>query len=86
MEVKGLWLLATRSGYLLPWQDLVTACAQSDIVIADRGLPRGCSPQWLKLDARALGPMGGALILVDQRKVIAGKDPRDRHPWVLLRR
>ncbi len=86
VEVRGMWLLATRSGYMLPWRDLVTACAQADIVIADRMLPRGCSPKWLKLDARALGPMGGALILVEPRKIIAGKDPRDRHPWVIGRR
>jgi competence protein ComEC len=76
-------LLATRSGYSLPWQELVTACAQADIVIADRWLPRGCTPRWLKLDSKALGPIGGALILADERRLIAGRDPRDRHPWVL---
>jgi competence protein ComEC len=83
VETGGARLLATRSGYRLPWQELVAACAQSDIVIADRMLPRGCTPRWLKLDATSLGPMGGALLLIDRRKIIAGRDPRDRHPWVI---
>ena len=80
-----LRLLATRSGYRLPWEELVAACARADIVIADRFLPRGCTPRWLKLDSKALTPMGGALVLIGDRRVIAGKDPRDRHPWVVRR-
>jgi competence protein ComEC len=83
VETGGAHLLATRSGYSLPWQELVAACAQADIVIADRMLPRGCTPRWLKLDSTSLGPMGGALLLIDRRKVISGRDPRDRHPWVI---
>jgi len=85
-EVKGAWLLATRSGYMLPWRDLVTACAQADIVIADRMLPRGCEPKWLRLDSRELASMGGALIMLDSRQIIAGRDPRDDHPWILTQR
>lgn len=83
VTVKGMRLLSTRSAYMLPWQDVVDACAKADIVIADRMLPQGCTPRWLKLDAKALGPMGGALILADRHEMIAGRDPRDRHPWVI---
>ncbi len=83
VDVQGLKLLATRTGYSIPWEPLVDACAQADIVIADRWMPRACNPRWLKLDSRVLGPMGGALILVKPRQVIAGRDPRDRHPWVI---
>lgn len=86
VETRGVRLLATRSGYRLPWQELVDACAAADIVIADRMLPRGCAPRWLKLDTKALTPMGGALIFLDGRRVVAGKDPRDRHPWGIARR
>jgi competence protein ComEC len=74
-------ILATRSGYRVPWQAFVDACAQADIVVADRMLPRACTPRWLKLDRTTLTPMGGAMILLDRREVIAGKDSRDRHPW-----
>ena len=83
VDVHGEHLLATRTSYVLPWQDLVAACAQSDIVISDRMLPRGCTPHWLKLDEKALAPIGGALIMIDRRELIAGRDPRDRHPWVI---
>ncbi|MBO9576102.1 MAG: ComEC/Rec2 family competence protein [Sphingobium sp.] len=82
---RPIRLLATRSGYRLPWEDFVAACKQADIVIADRFLPLGCTPRWLKLDSKMLVPMGGALVLVERRQVIAGKDPRDRHPWVIRR-
>ena len=85
VTVKGLRLLATRSGYMLPWRELTDACGRADIAIADRRLPKGCAPRWLTLDAATLGPMGGALVLADSRKIIAGRDPRDRHPWVLRR-
>lgn len=85
VTVRGVRLLATRSGYMLPWRELTNACARADIAIADRMLPVGCTPRWLKLDVKALAPMGGALILADSRKMIAGRDPRDRHPWVLKR-
>lgn len=86
LEAQGPRILATRTSYRLPWQSLIDACAQADIVIADRWLPRGCTPRWLKLDTRALGPMGGALILAKPRKIIAGRDPRDRHPWIIRQR
>ncbi len=78
-----LRLLATRSGYRIEWAEFVAACAQADIVIADRRLPRGCTPRWLKLDSWTLAPMGGALIFTEPRRVIPGRDPRDRHPWVI---
>lgn len=75
-------LLATRTTLRLPWQALTQACARADIVISDRRLPRGCTPRWAKLDRPALGAMGGALIMLDEHRVIGGRDPRDRHPWV----
>ena len=75
-------LLATRTTLRLPWQALTQACARADIVISDRRLPRGCTPRWAKLDRPALGAMGGALIMLGDRRLIGGRDPGDRHPWV----
>jgi competence protein ComEC len=80
---KPLHLLVTRSNLRLPWQAITDACARADIVIADRRMPRGCTPRWLKLDRPALSAMGGAILLIDARKVIGGRDARDRHPWIM---
>lgn len=55
-------LLATRSAQTLEWSDLTAACAASDIVISERRLPRGCRPNWLKLDRPALARSGGLAI------------------------
>jgi len=88
LPVEGgqpMHLLVTRTRLRLPWQSLVDACARADIVIGDRRLPRGCTPRWTKLDLPVLSAGGGAMILLDDRKVIAGRDPRDRHPWVIRR-
>jgi competence protein ComEC len=82
---KGLrqWrLLATKSAMPIDWQAITSACAQADVVVSDRRLPRGCEPRWLKLDAPVLRRTGGLAIYL-------GKLPRvdtvaariDAHPW-----
>ncbi|MBT2186952.1 ComEC/Rec2 family competence protein [Sphingobium nicotianae] len=76
-------LLVTRSSLRLPWEDMVAACARADLAIADRLLPRGCTPRWIKLDRPVLSRMGGVLIMLKDRRVIGGRDPRDRHPWLV---
>ena len=58
-------IMATRSGYRTDWAPLVAACARSDIVIADRWLPRGCTPRWLKADRKFLEATGGLAIALD---------------------
>jgi competence protein ComEC len=78
-------LLATRTNLRLPWRELVAACAASDIVVSDRRLPQGCAPRWLKLDRQMLGAHGGSLILLRDHRLITGRDPADRHPWVIGR-
>lgn len=82
-SVEPLQLLITRSSLLVPYRAFVAACARADLVIADRTLPAGCMPRWAKLDRPTLTAMGGARIMVVQRQIIAGRDPRDRHPWVV---
>jgi competence protein ComEC len=76
-------LLVTRSNLLVPYSDFIAACAAADLVIADRRLPTGCTPRWAKLDRPTLAAMGGARIMIAQRRIIGGRDPRDRHPWVV---
>jgi competence protein ComEC len=80
---SGEWrLLATRSATRIDWATITGACAQADIVVSDRRLPRGCVPRWLKLDRNVLARTGGLAIYL-------GADPRvdtvaervGRHPW-----
>jgi competence protein ComEC len=75
-------LLATRSGYLLPWEAFTAACRSADIVISDRRLPRGCTPRWLKLDRPYLRRRGGVSINLAQRSVRTAIAPGAAHPWV----
>jgi competence protein ComEC len=79
-------ILLTRSRLPVPWRALVESCAASDIVIADRRMPRGCQPRWLKIDRPDLARHGGAAIDLDRRRVWRSRDPRDEHPWVPVRR
>jgi competence protein ComEC len=75
-------LLITRSDLLVPYPEMIAACSRADIVIASRRMPKGCEPRWAKLDRPTLAAMGGALVHLDDHKIIGGRNPRDGHPWV----
>ena len=49
-------ILATRTPNLVAWEEMRRACAEADIIVADRRLPRGCVPRWLKADRAMLRP------------------------------
>jgi len=75
-------LLATRSVYPIDWATLTSACADADVVVSDRRLPRGCKPRWLKLDAQALRRTGGlAIYLGSSPRVDSVADRVGSHPW-----
>jgi len=75
-------LLATRSSQSIDWVPLVRACAQADIVMSDRWLPRGCTPRWLKLDRKMLEQSGGvAVYLEDEPRTATVAERIGRHPW-----
>jgi len=83
VEGGAAWrLLAIRSRNRIDWTALTRACADADIVVADRWLPKGCTPRWLKLDRQTLKQTGGVAIHL-------GKEPRVEtvaariadHPW-----
>jgi competence protein ComEC len=80
---SGNWrLLATRSSTLIDWRAFTRACADADIVVADRRLPRGCIPRWLKLDAPTLSRTGGiALYLGSKPRIDTVADRVGAHPW-----
>ncbi|MGE0774872.1 MAG: ComEC/Rec2 family competence protein [Sphingomonadaceae bacterium] len=79
-------VFATRSPYLVPWKDLIRACAQSDIAISDRRLPKACAPRWLKADRTLLEQTGGMAIRFDPFFLQTVRAPRDDHPWMRINR
>ena len=75
-------LLATRSAYQIDWDTLTRACAEADIVVSDRRLPRGCTPHWLKLDPQTLSRTGGvAIYLGAEPRMNSVADRVGGHPW-----
>ena len=75
-------LLATRSPRLVPWRDMIRACAAADIVVSDRRLPPGCRPRWLKADRTLLARTGGLSIALGPTPHVETVAERvGRHPW-----
>lgn len=79
-------ILATRSGYLPAWAQMVAACRAADIVVSDRRLPRACTPQWLLLDRPILEKTGGIAISLASGRIATVHVAGDRHPWVIAAR
>ena len=75
-------LLAIRSRERIDWLALTRACADADIVVADRRLPRGCVPRWLKLDRQTLERTGGVAIHLGKEPYVLTVAGRiGGHPW-----
>ena len=75
-------VLVTRTPHHVRWEDMVRACAEADIVVADRLLPRGCVPRWLKADRALLRRTGGLAITLGERPSVATvADQTGDHPW-----
>jgi competence protein ComEC len=75
-------ILATRSSTFMDWRKFIAACADADIVIADRKLPAQCAPRWLKLDRLALAETGGLAIRLDENPHVDSVANRiGAHPW-----
>ena len=78
-------ILAARSERYVPIEELTQACAEADIALAERRLPRTCRPRWLKADRALLERTGGlALVLGQEATVSSVADQQGRHPWVML--
>jgi competence protein ComEC len=87
-EDSAQWrLLATRSSTRIDWTTITRACAEADIVVSDRRLPRGCTPRWLKLDRATLARTGGVAIYLGSRPRIDSVAHRvGAHPWAATSR
>lgn len=75
-------ILVTRTRHFVRWDEMVAACAQADIVVADRGLPRACNPRWLRADRAFFRRTGGLAITLGRAPHVATVADRvGRHPW-----
>jgi competence protein ComEC len=77
-------LLATRSATRIDWATIIGACANADIVVSDRRLPRRCNPRWLKLDREGLARTGGVAIYLERAPRVDMVSERvGAHPWAM---
>jgi len=75
-------LLATRSATWIDWVPFTRACAQADIIVSDRRLPRGCTPRWLKLDRSGLARTGGVAVYLGAKpRLDTVSSHTGGHPW-----
>jgi competence protein ComEC len=75
-------ILMIRSRHKIKWQDIVLACKNSDLVVADRVLPLGCRPRWVRVDPPFLAKTGGLAISLNPLSVHMTKSARTDHPWI----
>jgi competence protein ComEC len=76
-------LLATRSSDYVEIAAFARACAEADIVVSDRRLPRSCAPRWLKADRDLLARTGGLAVRFGRTaRVETVASAAGAHPWV----
>lgn len=74
-------ILIARSREWIDERALAAACEKSDIVIADRWLPRSCQPRWLKADRRFLDRNGGTTVYLEKEQIDTVADHQGVHGW-----
>jgi competence protein ComEC len=74
-------ILLGRNRHQVAERALAAACAEADIVIADRYLPRSCRPTWLKADRRYLTASGGLAIDLTSQNITSVAQGQGSHGW-----
>jgi competence protein ComEC len=74
-------ILLGRNRQQVEERALAAACAEADIVIADRYLPRSCRPSWLKADRRYLAASGGLAIDLNSQNITSVAQSQGAHGW-----
>ena len=74
-------LLLARNRDLIEERALAAACEQADIVVADRYLPRSCSPKWLKADRGFLEDSGGLALNLKNESITMVASVQGDHGW-----
>ena len=80
-EGRAWHLLIARSREQIDERALASACELSDLVIADRWLPRSCKPRWLKADRRYLAENGGLAIYLSRERIDTVAESQGEHGW-----
>lgn len=75
------FVLVSRSRERIDELALAAACEQSDIVVADRWLPRSCRPRWLKADRRFLDQNGGTSVFLNKERIDTVASGQGDHGW-----
>ena len=78
---RDVAVLVGRNRERVPERALAAACRRSDIVIANRWLPKSCRPRWIKADRALLGETGGLAIYVERQQVRTVAADHRGHPW-----
>jgi len=74
-------LLMARNRDRIEERALAAACERSDIVVADRYLPRSCRPRWLRADRRLLAQRGGLAIDLANARITDVASGQGAHGW-----
>ncbi len=74
-------LLLGRDRSRVEERALAAACAEADIVVAERFLPRSCRPRWLKADRRFLERSGGIAIDLAAGRITTVAAGQGEHGW-----
>ena len=74
-------ILMARNRDLVEERALAAACERSDIVIAERYLPRSCRPRWLRADKRFLDQKGGVALDLENERVTHVASGQGGHGW-----
>ncbi|WP_233999755.1 ComEC/Rec2 family competence protein [Porphyrobacter sp. TH134] len=60
---------------------LAAACAEADVIVSERFLPRSCRPRWLKADRRYLAQRGGLAIDLAAGRITTVAQSQGTHGW-----
>jgi competence protein ComEC len=74
-------LLLGRGREQVEERALAAACAEADIVVSERFLPRSCRPRWLKADRRFLARSGGLSINLAEESITTVAQSQGSHGW-----
>ena len=74
-------LLLGRGREQVEERALAAACAEADIVVSERFLPRSCRPRWLKADRRYLNQSGGLSINLAGQTITSVAEKQGSHGW-----
>ncbi len=77
-----VWRLLLALGHeAVPERALAAACDRSDLVVADRWLPRSCRPAMLKVDRALLARTGGLAIDLEDGTIRGVAQTQGQHGW-----